>query len=405
MNILYLCEEYPPGKNGGIGTMVNVLGRELVKQGHKVFVAGLYPLGYGQADYEEANGVEIWRLRYNADIGLVKGSYSFLDKLFLKLYKYTGLRHFDNLASTKYLFNFIRSIIQQYDIDLIEMPDWNNFLYNSLTTIHVPQFTVPLIIKLNGSKIYFSKEMKAPVNNSILKSESSLFKRADAITSVSFYTAQKTKEIFNIAKEITILHNAIEIPPDFKRQSVKGNVIFTGALIKKKGILSLLQAWNLVNKKFPLANLNIYGKGPVDKLKKLLNKNSISSVFFHNHVSRDILLEELANAGVAVFPSYSEGFSFAPLEAMAFGCPVIYSLRSSGPELITDNENGLLIDPDDIDAIANAIILLIGNKNLRDRVSDAGRKTVLEKYNITISAQQHISFYNKIINDQINKKK
>lgn len=402
MNILYFCEEYPSGKNGGIGTMVNVLGRELVKQGHNVYVTGLYPLGYGQPDFEQDNGVKIWRLRYKADVGLVKGSYSFSDKLYLKFYKYTGLLHFDNLASTKYLFNFIRNIIQQYDIDIIEMPDWNNFLYNSLTTIHVPQFAVPLIVKLNGSKSYFSKEMKAPVNNPVLKAESALLKRADAILSASFYTAQKTKEIFNLSKKITVLHNSISIPLNFKRYSVKNNVIFTGALIKKKGIISLLQAWNLVNKKFPLANLNIYGKGPVDKLKKLLNKNSISSVVFHNHVSREILLEELANSCVAVFPSYTEGFSFAPLEAMAVKCPVIYSSRSSGPELITHNENGLLVDPDDISAIANAIVLLIGNKVLRNKLAEAGRKTISEKYNIEISAQQHILFYNKILRDRNN---
>lgn len=401
MNILYLCEEYPPGKNGGIGTMVNVLGRELVKQGHNIFVAGLYPLGYGQADYEETNGVKIWRLRYEADIGLVKGCYSFLDKLFLKLYKYTGLQHLDTLASTKYLFNFIRNLIQQYDIDIIEMPDWNTFLHNSFSTIHIPQFPVSLIVKLHGSNSYSSHEMRIPLSNSILKAEGALFNRADAITSASYYTAEKTKEIFNITKGITVLHNSISIPPDFKMQSVKSNVIFTGVLVKNKGINSLLQAWNLVNKKYPSLNLNIYGKGPVDKLKKLLNQNSIASVFFHKHVSREILLEKLANSSVAIFPSYSECFSFAPLEAMTVGCPVIYSSRSSGPELITHNENGLLVDPDDIDAIANAIILLIANKDLRNKLAEAGRKTILEQYDIAISAQRHISFYTKIIKGRI----
>jgi glycogen synthase len=46
MNILYICDEYPPGPNGGIGSVVQNLARELVKQGHKVYVVGLYPIGY-----------------------------------------------------------------------------------------------------------------------------------------------------------------------------------------------------------------------------------------------------------------------------------------------------------------------------------------------------------------------
>jgi len=403
MNVLYLCEEYPPGKNGGIGTMVNVLGRELVRQGHNVYVVGLYPLGYGQADYEEDNGVKIWRLRYKADIGLVKGSYLFLDKLFLKLYKYTGLLHFDTVASTKNLFGLITNLIKKYNIDIIEMPDWNTFLHNSLTTIHIPSFTVPLIIKLNGSNSYFSKEMNIRINNRIFKAEHTLLNRANAIASASLYTAQKTKEIFNVSKEITILHNSINIPLDLGKRVPNNNIIFTGALIRKKGIISLLQAWNLVNIKYPDIKLHVYGKGPVSKLKKMLNKKSIASVFFHKHVTREVILKELSNASVAIFPSYSECFSFAPLEAMATGCPVIYSSRSSGHELITHNENGLLIDPDDINAIADAIIFLVNNKDLRNKIAEAGRKTIFEKFNITLSARRHILFYTKVITEEKSK--
>lgn len=48
MNILFICDEYPPGKNGGIGTVVQNLGRELVKQGHSIFVVGLYHFSYGE---------------------------------------------------------------------------------------------------------------------------------------------------------------------------------------------------------------------------------------------------------------------------------------------------------------------------------------------------------------------
>ncbi|MDP4262312.1 MAG: glycosyltransferase family 4 protein [Bacteroidota bacterium] len=397
MNILYLCEEYPPGKNGGIGTMVNVLGRELVRQGHNVYVAGLYPPGYSQADYDEDKGVKVWRLRYKADIGLIKGNYSFFDTLYLKLYKYSALLHFDTIASARYLFGFIKDLVKEYNIDIIEMPDWNTFLHNSLTTSHIPSFEVPLVIKLNGSDSYFAREMNTRINSRIFKAEQALLNRANAIASASLYTAKKTKEIFKVSKEITVLYNSINIPSNVEKSAHSNTVIFTGALVRKKGIISLLQAWNLANTRCPRANLHIYGKGPVHKLKKLLTKDSGSSVFFHEHVSREILLRELSNSTVAIFPSYSECFSFAPLEAMAAGCAVIYSSRSSGPELITHNEDGFLIDPDDINAIADAIVLLLTNKDLRDKIAKAGKKTISEKFNITISARQHISFYNKVI--------
>ncbi|HMW67777.1 MAG TPA: glycosyltransferase family 4 protein, partial [Chitinophagaceae bacterium] len=106
---------------------------------------------------------------------------------------------------------------------------------------------------------------------------------------------------------------------------------------------------------------------------------------------------ELATAAVAVFPSYSECFSLAPLEAMAAGCAVIYTVNSSGPELIADGENGLLVNPDDVNAIAKAISRLVENSEFRESIANAGKRTVSERFDITSSAIQHIIFYNEII--------
>jgi len=88
----------------------------------------------------------------------------------------------------------------------------------------------------------------------------------------------------------------------------------------------------------PSLHLHLYGKGPVNDLKKLIDTDALSSVIFHGHVLREELLTALTTAAVAVFPSYSECFSMAPLEAMAAGCAVVYTCRTSGPELITDEK-------------------------------------------------------------------
>jgi glycogen synthase len=402
MNILYICEEYPPGKNGGIGTMVQVLGRELVSQGHNVYVVGLYPLGYSQKNYEEDNGVKIWRLRYNTDIGIFKGSYSLLDKVFLKFYLFSGLKYIDTISSTKKLFNFINELITEYNIDIIEIPDWNTFLHNSLRSIQIPSFNVPLIVKLNGSHTYFSHELNEPIISGIFKSEAHLLKRADAIASASVYTAQETKKLFNLSKEITVLYNSVNIPAYVQKNNSNNNIIFTGALIKKKGIFSLLKAWNLVHEKRPEVFLDIYGKGPMIKFKKILTTKSLHSVRFHEHTKREVILEELSKAKMAIFPSYSECFSFAPLEAMSVGCPIIYSSRSSGIELIENNVNGLLIDPDNINVIAESIIKLLDNINLRNQIAEEGRMTVSNKFNIVYSAKDHISFYQTTIKNFVN---
>jgi mannosyltransferase len=87
------------------------------------------------------------------------------------------------------------------------------------------------------------------------------------------------------------------------------------------------------------------------------------------------------------------------MEAMAAGCPVIYTKRSSGSELIKQGENGSLVDPDDIDDMAGKIIELLKSKELQQRYSQKGRETVSINFNIQKSARDHVKYYQEVINN------
>src|SRR5689334_8892937 len=63
LKICFVCGEYPPGPHGGIGTTVQVLGRALVQAGHQVRVVGACARDYPAPDYENDQGVDVWRLR------------------------------------------------------------------------------------------------------------------------------------------------------------------------------------------------------------------------------------------------------------------------------------------------------------------------------------------------------
>jgi len=396
MNILYICDEYPPGKNGGIGTMVQVLGRELVKQGHSVYVAGLYAYRYGSSDYEEDWGVKVYRLRYGLNLRLNEKNrlYNLLEKL------PNGLKRNLNgkRAFIKYL-EFIEQLIEKENIDVIEIQDWNNFSFFIGFSVEWPTFKIPLIVKSNGSYTYFANESNTKTKKYFHLIDLKLYARADALSAVSQYTANKNKQLFNISKDVKVLYNSIEIP-DIKldNEKHKQKIIITGTLVIKKGIFQLMKAWNFVNEKFPNAELVIYGKGKIKRLKQLLNEKSSETVFFKGHVSRNELFQELSNATMAIFPSYSECFALAPLEALVVGCPIINTSRSSGKELVTDKENGSLINPDNVEEIANKIIELIENQDLQKKYSIKGREKVIAEFNIVNSAKDHINYYNEVIN-------
>jgi glycosyltransferase involved in cell wall biosynthesis len=83
-----------------------------------------------------------------------------------------------------------------------------------------------------------------------------------------------------------------------------------------------------------------------------------------------------AGAAAVVFPSYAEGFGFAPLEAMARGIPVIASNRTSLPEVVGDA--GVLVDPDHPEELADAMVRVIGDPAFRQALVAAGQRRAAE---------------------------
>jgi glycosyltransferase involved in cell wall biosynthesis len=100
---------------------------------------------------------------------------------------------------------------------------------------------------------------------------------------------------------------------------------------------------------------------------------------------------------LAVFPSFAEAFSMVPLEAMAQGCPVIYSDRCSGPELIESGRDGILIDPSRPERISEAIVALLRDDAACARIGADGRRTVLERFSTGVLLARNEQFYSECI--------
>lgn len=400
MKILFICDEYPPGKHGGVGTMVQVLGRELVKQGHQVFVMGLYTYYYGEKDFEIDQGVQVHRIRYGMNFG--KTNKNFFYKALGKMPDWIRRNLNGKRAFQKYI-QKINELIDSENIDIIEIQDWNSFVFEIGFKVEWPNFKAPLIVKSNGSHTYFSDEANVATDSKFEEIDKALYARANALSAVSHYTESVNKRLFNYTKPVAILHNCIETISDFKTIEIKEEktFIFTGTLVKKKGIFSLLAAWNDVIIKHPDAFLYLYGKGKIEELKPLLTEGARTQVHFMGHTTRENLFYQLSKATAAIFPSYSECFALAPLEALAVGCPVINTSRASGKELIIDGENGSLIDPDNIPEITEKIIELIENKELQKQYSQKGRATIINQFSIEKSAKEHLAFYQRVKDSSI----
>lgn len=376
MKVCLICNEYPPGPHGGIGTCTQVLARELVNAGNQVRVAGMHPLHYPSADYEEDQGVRVWRFRRRP--GVVAG-----------------------LASRYKLFQQISRWCQQGEVDIVEVPDWAGWAAGW------PKLPVPVVARLNGSATYFASEINRHVGKLTYWLERASMRRADYWCSVSNYTAGKTRELFQLPTgPDAILYNPVEVQlPGDGTRGANQDVVFTGTLTEKKGVIPLFMAWKQVLAQCHDAKLHVYGKdrpsvgGPSmqSHLCSLLSQDELSSVTFHGHLDRKQLFDVLGQARLAVFPSYAEAFALAPLEAMSCGCPTIASKRGAGCELMRSDQDGLLVDPDNVDEIAGAIIQLLSNDRLAERLGLAGRTRIQQSFSISVLRSQNEEFYRNCI--------
>lgn len=396
MTILFICNEYPPGKSGGIGSMTRVLARGLAKAGHQVLVAGLYAPGYGQKDYEEDEGVRVWRRRYRLDIGLIKNNYSLMDTILIRSLRSLGLMGWDARKSVTEFCAFLSGLIDQFQVSVVEWPDFNEYFPYLPESFVWPRLPAPLIVKCNGTASYIARDMKERVDPATWRQEKRHLERADVLVAVSRYTADSYTSLYDNRRPMEILYNSIDVPERLYRPGdATPTIVFSGTLTKRKGIYGLLKAWNSVHRAQPDARLLVFGKGKAHAFQACLDQAAAGSVGFRGHVGRDTLFAAFATASAAIFPSYNEAFANAPLESMAVGCPTIYSTRASGPELIQPGENGLMVDPDNADQIAGAILELLRNETLRQKFSLAGRRTVEEKFDIHRSVKDHVQLYER----------
>jgi glycosyltransferase involved in cell wall biosynthesis len=156
-------------------------------------------------------------------------------------------------------------------------------------------------------------------------------------------------------------------------------VLFVGRLERGKGVLLLLQAASRVLADVPHAHFVLAGgRHPTlrqEDLEECLRQlPDRKRVHLLGHIPWEQLLCWYKKAALCALPSYYETFGLAALEAMAFGLPVVALSAGALPEVVEDQVTGLLVSPRDTAALAGAIVRLLKDPELRQRLGENGRR-------------------------------
>jgi glycosyltransferase involved in cell wall biosynthesis len=164
-------------------------------------------------------------------------------------------------------------------------------------------------------------------------------------------------------------------------------ILYVGSLIERKGVDLLLDAFCIVARKDPLAQLRIVGTGPLQLqlLRKAEQAGLRERVSFAGFVEPDRIPEEYALATLFVLPTLEDTFGVVVVEAMASGVPVICSPFAGAADYIVEGESGFIVDPHNTEMLADRIGRLTTEPHLRAKFSQLGRESAAPFDAVTVA--------------------
>jgi glycosyltransferase involved in cell wall biosynthesis len=382
MNLLYISNEYPPETGfGGIGTYTKHCAEGMAVRGHKVHV--ICRSESGQPNTTIQSGVIVHRIS--------PGSYPLPSHRFFfpfrKLCYHAVPDSLVRLAWAKQAYEtYINELSCQGSIDIVEYPECGGegyYFSKNPTIVKIVRLHTPWEMVRTLDKI-----VQLPLDRYLLSSlEKSAVRRASCITSPTQKLADILQHRWHLS-QVVVIPNPIT-PPSFTL--TEGNdLLFLGRVEYRKGVHILIKAYTQLCRQVtpPLLRLvgKPYGKLPDgadygESISRLIDSvPSNGAIEWVRGVSHSRVIDYLRKSSIAIFPSVWENFSYSCLEAMSCGLAVIVSNCGGFPEMITNGKTGLLVEPNDVTELAEAMVKLLSQPQLVKKIGNNARLHVNNNY-------------------------
>jgi len=184
--------------------------------------------------------------------------------------------------------------------------------------------------------------------------------------------------------------------PDVEK---KWDIAFLGRLERMKAVDLFPEMLTLLKKDYPHLKMVMTGEGSLkDKLLNDLESAGVSQMVDYLGVIETKAVPKLINQSrIFIYPSREEPFGLSIVEAMACGVPVVTTNVYGPSEIITQDVDGLAVNPDDVNALVNAVHTLLDDEQLRIVMGEEGRKTVKKRFDINQHLENLVGIYQDLL--------
>ncbi|MEM4677376.1 MAG: glycosyltransferase family 4 protein [Candidatus Korarchaeota archaeon] len=388
---------------GGVGSYITELVMNLPKS-IEVHVLTPYRESFGKGDKNVTDHVELSdniRVHY---VTLAKDTF------------------FYNARFQYAVYNSVPSLIKREGIDILHshtahMPDVLLRLFNRIevpvvTTIHTTiksQYAATRSSGIGFSGMSQSERMTSLLYLVLRIIEELYLRKGEVYVTPSNYMKKwLEREYPYLHGKIKVVYNAVDT--EFWRKSDKGYdlksetgfeniVLYVGRLLALKGVYDLVKTIPRILRDNKETIFIFCGTGERRQIELMLRKLGIpeKNYMFVGYLPRHELIKLYSTSSVLTLPSYGENLPMTLLEAMSCSLPVIASNVGGVPEVVQHMVNGLVIDPGDLNALSNSIIMLLQDKNLRKKLAHSARKTIEERFSWNRIIPQIIHTYQEAL--------
>ncbi len=271
-----------------------------------------------------------------------------------------------NLKKSWLHFKRQKELFNQLRPDVIISP---NFNFDHYWLPFIKKKSI-LIKERHGSRFYEEEQSQSFFN----KIKTSLLDWVESKYNYIVVLNEDEKKYVRTSNAVTI-PNPIE-PQEYTAALENTKVIAAGRISPVKNFEHLIYAWSVVHKSFPNWTLDIYGEnylGTQEELEKLLKDLQLKSVV-HFQGSIDDMPKKMSEYSIYAMTSHTECFPMVLLEALSVGLPVVSYDCPNGPRhIITKNQDGLLVENQNPNALANGLIELMENPEKRKGLGESAK--------------------------------